>query len=212
MECVVEPEVVPIRHVFISIAGWEIEEKVEEYSKNGYCTSPITYLKNYLSATKMNFEKPPAGAGARGWIQNSPESARLCFHFCTRNRGKCASQTYHNDAPAKIVNNHLSLGFHQQLFAYAFLTSPANWKTKKPASRNKMSIKFYILQWTVENVITNSMMTPWQKKRAACFCVIYRSIFNKSARCISVLRATYVLLKLELFSTQLYSSTIIRAI
>ena len=37
---------------------------------------------------KMYFEKLLAGGGVSGWIQNSPESARLCFHFHPINRGK----------------------------------------------------------------------------------------------------------------------------
>ena len=36
----------------------------------------------------MNFEKPPAGGGARGYIRNSPELARLRFYCRPRNRGK----------------------------------------------------------------------------------------------------------------------------
>ena len=36
----------------------------------------------------MNFEKLPAGGGARNKIRNSPESASLHFHFLPRNRGK----------------------------------------------------------------------------------------------------------------------------
>ena len=44
-------------------------------------SSTFNYFKINFSATKLNFEKPPAGGGARGWIQNSPESARLRFQF-----------------------------------------------------------------------------------------------------------------------------------
>ena len=88
MERVAESEIIPNRHVFVSIFGWEIEEKVEKYSQRGYCSYTITYLKK-ISATKMNFEKPPAGGGARGWIRNRPKSARLHFRFWTINQGKC---------------------------------------------------------------------------------------------------------------------------
>ena len=70
-----------------------------------------------------------------------------------------------------------------------------------------MSIKFYIPQWTVDNVITNNMVTPCQKKRAACFYVLYRSIQKKRARRGSLLRDTYVLLKIEVFLSQLQAKT-----
>ena len=54
---------------------------------------------------------------------------------------------------------------------------------------------------------TNNIVTPCQKKCAAYFYILYISIFNKRARCGSVLRDAGVLLKLELFSTKIYVST-----
>ena len=70
--------------------------------------------------------------------------------------------------PAKIVDNCLALGFHRQFF---LRMRPWHHQQteKKTASRNMMSIKFYIPQWTVNNVRTNNMVTQCQKKRAACF-------------------------------------------
>ena len=59
-------------------------------------------------------------------------------------------------------------------FAYTSLTSSENW-TIKNASPNKMSIKFYIPQWKVDNVRTKNTVTPL-KKGATCFYVIFRSI------------------------------------
>ena len=59
-------EIVPYRHVFISVVSQEIEENVNKYSQSGYCSFTITYKKTNLSATKMNSEKPPAGGGAHG--------------------------------------------------------------------------------------------------------------------------------------------------
>ena len=41
-----------------------------------------------ISATKINFEKPPPGGGARGWIRKSPVSASPCFYLRLENRGK----------------------------------------------------------------------------------------------------------------------------
>ena len=40
-----EPEISPNRHVFVSIVDREIEERVDKYSQNGYCSSTITYFK-----------------------------------------------------------------------------------------------------------------------------------------------------------------------
>ena len=88
-------------------------------------------------------------------------------------------------------------------FAYVSLTSSANWK-RKTASHNKMLTKCYILQRMVENFRTNNMVTPCQKIPATCFYAIYRSIFKKCARSGSVLWATCVLLKINLFPNQLY--------
>ena len=75
-------------------------------------------------------------------------------------------------------------------FAYASLTSLANWKTKKTASRNKMLIKFYIPQWTVDNVRTNNMVTPFQKKRATC--IFFSTDEYKKARQMRFSTAGYV--------------------
>ena len=41
-----------------------------------------------VGATEINFEKLPAGGGARGLIRNSPKLARLRFHCRFINRGK----------------------------------------------------------------------------------------------------------------------------
>ena len=65
VERVAESEVVPDRHVFVSIFCREIEEKVENYSQSWYCSFTITYLK-IISETKMNFGNMPEGGGARG--------------------------------------------------------------------------------------------------------------------------------------------------
>ena len=80
-----ESEIVPNWHIFVSIFGRETEENVENYSQSGSYSSTITYLNFFLSATKMNFEKLPAGGGARDRIQKSPESECLCFHYRPRN-------------------------------------------------------------------------------------------------------------------------------
>ena len=61
--------------------------KIWRSSQSEYRSSTITYFF-LISAANMNFEKPPADGGARGYIRNSPESARLHFHFRPRNRGK----------------------------------------------------------------------------------------------------------------------------
>ena len=43
-----ESEIVPNWHVFVSIYGRRIEEKVKKYSKSGYCSSTITFFKSFL--------------------------------------------------------------------------------------------------------------------------------------------------------------------
>ena len=48
----------------------------------------LLILKNDFSATRMNFEKPPVRGGEHYLTQNSPEPARLHFHFRTRKREK----------------------------------------------------------------------------------------------------------------------------
>ena len=78
--------------------------------------------------------------------------------------------------PEKIVINCLLLGFHRQFFCVRVPEIIRKLENKKNASRNKMSVKFYIPQCTVDNVRTNNMVTPCQKKRATYFYVLYRSI------------------------------------
>ena len=106
--------------------------------------------------------------------------------------------------PAKIVENYLLLRFHQKILGIHVPDIIRKMNNKKTASRNKMSIKFYIPQWTVDKVITNNTVIPCQNNRATYFYVIYRLIYKKRAMRVSVLRDTCVLLKLELFLTQLY--------
>ena len=50
-----ESEIVPNRHVFLSIVGRETKKKVDKYSQSGYCSSIIFYFNNF-SVTKMNFK------------------------------------------------------------------------------------------------------------------------------------------------------------
>ena len=64
----------------------------------------------------MKFEKPPAGNGARGWIRNIPESARLRFHFRPRNQGKDAPKAAHTDAPCKYRQQLPSAGISSEVF------------------------------------------------------------------------------------------------
>ena len=47
---------------------------------------------------------------------------------------------------------------------------------KTNSSRNNMLIKFYIWQWTFDNVITKNIVTPFQKNCATCVYVLFRSI------------------------------------
>ena len=67
VERVVESEIVPNRHVFVSSFGQEIKEKVQKYSQIRYCSSTNTYFNNNnILTTKMNFDKLLEGGGACG--------------------------------------------------------------------------------------------------------------------------------------------------
>ena len=66
-----------------------------------------------------------------------------------------------------------------------------------------MSIKIYITQWTVDKVRTNNMVTPQKKAHDTFLCSLQINI-KKRARRGSVLQATCVLLKLQLFLNHLY--------
>ena len=72
--------------------------------------------------------------------------------------------------PAKIVNNCLPLRFRQKFFAYVRVPDIiGNLKNKKTASWNKMTIKFYIWQLTVQNSRANTMVTPCQNNARHVF-------------------------------------------
>ena len=81
--------------------------------------------------------------------------------------------------PAKIVDNCLLLGFHRQFFCVRIPDIISKLKNKKTASPDKMSIKFYILQWAVKNISTHNMVTPCQKNRATC-CMFSTDQYKKS--------------------------------
>ena len=66
VERMAESEIVPNRHVSVSIFGGEIENKVDKYSQMGYFSSTFTYFKFLFSTTNTNFKKPLAGGGSRG--------------------------------------------------------------------------------------------------------------------------------------------------
>ena len=69
-----------------------------------------------------------------------------------------------------IVNNCLLLVFHRQFFFVRVPDIISKLNNKNISSQNKMSIKFYIPQWTVNNFRTNNMVTPCQKKRDMFLC------------------------------------------
>ena len=56
MERVAEYEIVLNWHVFVSIFGREIKEKVKKYSRSGYCSPSITYF-NVSFPAKNEFLK-----------------------------------------------------------------------------------------------------------------------------------------------------------
>ena len=74
----------------------------------------------------------------------------------------------------KIIDNCLPLIFCRQFFCVYIHDIISKLKNKKTASRNKMSIKFYIPQWRVDKVITKTIVTPWNPPRATYVYVLYR--------------------------------------
>ena len=87
----------------------------------------------------------------------------------------------HTEAPCKNCWQLPSAAILLEVFfAYTSMTSSANWTTTKTASRNKMSIKFYIQHWTVKNVRTKTMVTPCQDNCAKCVYVLFRSILKSA--------------------------------
>ena len=90
-------------------------------------------------------------------------------------------QAAHTDAPWKNCwqlpsDEILSADF----LVYPTLTSLTNWTTIKTASRNKISIKFYVWKWAVDNVITKTMVTPCQKNLRNMFLRSLQININKA--------------------------------
>ena len=59
-----ESEIVPNRHVSVSIFGGEIENKVDKYSQMGYFSSTFTYFKFLFLHNEHEFQK----TAGRRWI------------------------------------------------------------------------------------------------------------------------------------------------
>ena len=92
----------------------------------------------------------------------------------------------------KIVDNCLPLVFRQQFFCPRVPDIISKPKNKKTASRNKMLIKFYITQWTVEDDRTKTMVTPFQKN-ARHFFMYSPDQYKKRAKRGSVMWGTCVI-------------------
>ena len=163
----------------------------------------IAYFKNQFIRNKKEFQKTPVGGRLRGWIGNSPEWARLSFHGRPRNQGKGAPQAARTDTPCKNCRQLPSTGISLAFFLYVSLTSSANWKTKNCQSEQDVDQVLYSKMggWQCENKQHGD--TVPEKARGMFLCPLQINI-KKRARCGSVLWSACVLLKLELFSTQLY--------
>ena len=70
---------------------------------------------------------------------------------------------------AKIVDNCLPLRFCWNFFCIHVPDIISNLNNNKTSSWNKMSINFHIPQRTVNEVITNNMVTPCKTKCATYF-------------------------------------------
>ena len=78
-----------------------------------------------------------------------------------------AFQAAHTYNPSKNCRQMPSAATSSEVFCVRIIDTIGNLINKKTASRKKMSIKFYIRQWTFVNVRTNRMVTLCQKKPCA---------------------------------------------
>ena len=81
--------------------------------------------------------------------------------------------------PAKIVDNCLPPGCYRQFFRVHAPDIISKMKDKKLPVGTRCRSSF-IPQWRVDNVRTNNMVSPLQKKRATCFYALYRSILKSA--------------------------------
>ena len=103
-----------------------------------------------------------------------------------------ALQAAHTDAPWKNYRQLPSAAILSVFFLSVHVPDIIiKLNNQKTASRNKMSINFYIPQWTVENTRTNTMVTPCQKNARHVF-MFSSDQYKKCARRGSVLQATFV--------------------
>ena len=61
----------------------------------------------------------------------------------------------------KNFDSCLPVGFHWQFFCEHAPDIISIMKNKKTSSQNKISIKFYLSQWTVDDFRRNNMATPY---------------------------------------------------
>ena len=105
--------------------------------------------------------------------------------------------------PAKIVDNRLPLQFFRKFFFLRIPDLIRKLNNNKTASRNKMSIKFYIRQWVVKNVRTITMVKTCPKKVQHAF-MFSLDQYKKRAWCGSVLQVTCGLPEKNQISSQVY--------
>ena len=122
-----------------------------------------------------------------GTISNSVTRSTSCWRFF-KNRFCCVEsltllpfKTLILTPPAKIVNNFLPLWFRRPFFLRPRPWHHQQTEHQKTSSWNNMSIKFYVRKWTVDNVRTNTMMTPCPKNGERLF-ILSSDQYKKSRK------------------------------
>ena len=89
-------------------------------------------------------------------------------------------QDAHTDAPCEDFRQWPYSGISLAVFLHTRSWHHQKSEKQKNASWNKISIKFYISKWTIENSRTNTMVTLCQKN-VTCSYVLYISILKSAS-------------------------------
>ena len=163
----------------------------------------IICFKNCFIRNENEFRKTPVGGWPPGWIRNIPESAQLSLHGRPRNRGKGAPQAAHTDTPCENIQQFPSAGISSELF---LSTHPVHHQqTEKHKNCQSEQDVDQVLYSAMDGRLCENKQhgdTVPEKARDMFLFSLHINI-KDCARCVSVMRATCVLLKIELLSTQL---------
>ena len=134
----------------------------------------------------MSSEKPQTRGGPRGWIRNSPESARLRFHCWPKNQGKGAPLRNRRQLPSTGILSEVFLPIcpwhHQQ-----------TEKQKNCQLEQDFDQVLYSAMYGRQCENEQHGDTMQEKARDMFLCTLQINI-KKRARCGSVMQAACVLL------------------